>query len=969
MTAKQRKAQLQALLGSYAIRLEDLYNDFYSELVRLSIHNHRSVASMLTEDPLFRFSKYPELTGQLDNIIVDYVQKGLLLTKAGISDGATLAFSHDNLDLKGFSIYSDHALSSMRKRVAETFFQSRMAPGKGLNLSQLIWNYTSEAKSEFEVAISNVISDGLEHGTSAETLGRRVRQYLNNPDMMYRRYHRTIVDAKGAKRDVVTWRRRIVDEEGRVRFVEAPLEAVGTGQYRSARRNALRMTRTEINMSYHHASTERWQQEPFVTGITISLSPQHPQRDMCDDLAGDYPKDFPFFGWHPQCMCMANPITIQGEEKKEFYRRMMDGEDMSGYVSPNAITDTPEGFKKYVSDNHDAFVRAGERGKLGYIWRESEKFWKDEFSDEELRKMGLGAEPKAEEPQKPAKRVKTQEEREAIQKRWDERKAVNEAITKSEKLLEEASDFPQMPAGESIMSGLKKAMADRDLTAIEGYFKTLSDRLVFERSITPDILLDSTMRKKYGDEAVEQLYANAKRTISSKVSGDIDERIKALRFERDWVLKNRSFDTVKEVAAYYEREAARLEAKKRFTEVRSKLTSLESSLSKYGVRGTLTGDEWYTDTDAMEKRLRKVEKFGSTLERVEKLEEYAKTSKSPVVKSLRDRVAGAIAKSGLEADIDDLLEQAEKAIHRLETERALREKKKRDKVLEKMAGDRVTIEDLKMIYGDDLPATLRELDDAIAKFPYINAELKAREAEINAWMKKLFDENDFGMDINHYLLDSVYENGFYNTFQSGTSNGYQGSRRTTGPIETDHGRLRMAHRMFLPSTHSSLSGGAYSGPQLARREYEKYGHLLDRDKLTSILKNRTHYGDVQVRFKKDKVLATWTFDDSLHMSGQYFQPSLVTDPRVESFDGYLSRDVAIEAGDRWDSVYAWQRQHGTGYIELQYHGKLDISCVESMTFPDNPARLISEELIKKLEDIGIELWYNNGGQLKRYVSS
>ena len=56
----------------------------------------------------------------------------------------------------------------------------------------------------------------------------------------------------------------------------------------------------------------------------------------------------------------------------------------------------------------------------------------------------------------------------------------------------------------------------------------------------------------------------------------------------------------------------------------------------------------------------------------------------------------------------------------------------------------------------------------------------------------------------------------------------------------------------------------------------------------------------------------------------------------------------------------------TRYIELQYHGKLDMSCVESLTFRSFPENYISKDLIKKLQNIGIEIWYDNGTDVILY---
>lgn len=295
MTALQKRREVIRLFGKYTKRLERLYDAFVNRLAQLDYGE-----SLLAQDALFHFDNFPELTAELNGIFDDFVLNQVLNIKAAIGDGVALAYMHDNLTLTNYSILTNTAINHARKTAAEAFFRGRMKSPLGLNLSQLVWNYAQQAKSEFEVAMSNVITDGLKKGTSAEELGRKVRHQLNNPDMMYRRYHEKVV-VNGTKKDVVTWRRRVIDENGKVRFVKQPLEKVGTGTYRSARMNAYRLTRSEINMAYHRANYERWQQEPFVIGIHIRPSDQHPADDICDELEGFYPKDFLFIGWHPAC--------------------------------------------------------------------------------------------------------------------------------------------------------------------------------------------------------------------------------------------------------------------------------------------------------------------------------------------------------------------------------------------------------------------------------------------------------------------------------------------------------------------------------------------------------------------------------------------------------------------------------------------------------------------------------------------
>lgn len=308
LTSRKEKEQLNKLFAAYNRRLGMLYSNYIKKLASLDYGE-----DVLEGDALFNFDNFPELRKRLDGIFNDYYTNSVLCCKNGITDGVTLAYTHDNADLSGFSILSDKALSTARKIAAETFIASRLNAKNGLNLAQRIWNYCQQTKSEFEMAMSNVIADGLKNGTSAEDIGRHIRQYLKVPDMMYRRYHTVKVLANGQKKDVVTWRRkRIID--GKVRFVEEPLEKVGTGVYRSSRMNALRVARTEINAAYHTARNDRWAREPFVIGQHIHLSPQHdPEKDadICDELEGYYPKEFVWNGWHPQCYAKGTKVLTK----------------------------------------------------------------------------------------------------------------------------------------------------------------------------------------------------------------------------------------------------------------------------------------------------------------------------------------------------------------------------------------------------------------------------------------------------------------------------------------------------------------------------------------------------------------------------------------------------------------------------------------------------------------------------------
>jgi hypothetical protein len=416
LSSKQQKEQLNNLFAVYNKRLGRLYSDYVKKLTSLGYGE-----DVLEDDALFNFDNFPQLKARLNDIFNDYYQNSLLCYKSGITDGVALAYNHDEMVIGGYSVLTDKAIRVARDTAAATFISSRLKTKNGLNLAQIIWNYCQQTKSEFEIAMSNTIADGIKKGSSAEEVGKSIRKYLNDPDMMYRRYHTIKVQKNGKKKDVVTWRRRrIID--GKVRFIEEPLEKVGMGVYRSARKNALRVARTEINSAYHKARNERWQNEPFVIGQYIHVSPQHNIDDICNDLEGRYPKDYVWISWHLQCICTSDPITIQGEEKKEFYKRLMAGEDMSNYVSPFAVLTMPEKYNQYIKDNSEAIVKAGMRGKLAWHLQDNTKYWAHLLSPSDRKKLGLKAVSSKELILAKAKErhaLRTKEQVDKIQSRWD----------------------------------------------------------------------------------------------------------------------------------------------------------------------------------------------------------------------------------------------------------------------------------------------------------------------------------------------------------------------------------------------------------------------------------------------------------------------------------------------------------------------------------------------------------------------
>lgn len=241
--------------------------------------------------------------------------------------------------------------------------------------------------------------------------------------MMYRRYHLKKAMADGTKRDVVEWRRRVIDEQGKVRFVKEDLAHVGTGVYRSARQNALCLTIPETNMAYNYANCERWSGEPYVLGIRIRLSANHPEKDICDELAGDYPKDFMWRGWHPRCRCSMSSILIDRDSEEWKHLRSLPEKEYRAYKSPNLVPNVPEKFSKWCERNADKLDLARENGKLPYFVRDNKKVVGDLlgwYKGKEISREKILAAAKARHEERTENDIKY------IQRKWDYRKYKND---------------------------------------------------------------------------------------------------------------------------------------------------------------------------------------------------------------------------------------------------------------------------------------------------------------------------------------------------------------------------------------------------------------------------------------------------------------------------------------------------------------------------------------------------------------
>lgn len=318
-----------------------------------------------------------DLTADVTAAIMDGITTAWELSSAK-NDALVAQYLNGSKDLpanlaRRYLSTNDGALAAFAKRKVD-----------GLRLSDRVWRYTDQFKSEIEMAIDI----GLRDGRSADKLSRDVRAYLQNPDALFR---------------------RVRDEHGNLVLSKAAKAYhPGRGVYRSAFKNARRLASTECNIAYHKADKERWQRLDFVVGFKVVPSKNHPRPDICDDLKGDYPKTFDFSGWHPHCRCHAEPIMKTLDEVKADNRAIINGGEPSE-GSVNMVNSVPKGFEDWIVRNQSHIEAAN---SLPYFIRDN-KAVVERIMNPKKTALEIAAERHA---------ARTLAEVEDIRKRWDKRR-------------------------------------------------------------------------------------------------------------------------------------------------------------------------------------------------------------------------------------------------------------------------------------------------------------------------------------------------------------------------------------------------------------------------------------------------------------------------------------------------------------------------------------------------------------------
>lgn len=546
----QRKANLQhkKRVEQYAVLIQQIYDNVAKEAARQAI-----LVGAEPEKP-FSFADYPltkeaikklqiqlmyEVSGIIlrgtseewkeSNLIQDLVAKKVLTAYTGISN-------HGDEYSRYFETNPD-ALKAFQER-----------KDRGMNLSSRVWNLSEQYKYELEESITAAIASG----TSAMSLAAQVKQYLKYPDKRFRRIKEKLADG------TIKWHlsknaKAFHPGEGR------------PGVYRSSARNAQRLARTEINMAYRTSEQKRWEQFDFVVGYEVKTTQNgHHVADICDILAGKYPKSFKFTGWHPQCMCYCIPIL---KTEDEFWA----DDDVK---SVNEVTDVPKNFKEWIKDNEDRINAAEKRGNLPYFIRDNRDDVENILHPDLRKKTALEI---------AAKRhaARTESDIKDIQDRWDA-KLKRDANTKmvANNVLKVARQWSEVD-----YSRLEQLIADNNLTVLteesRKVAKAIKDMRDEEKTLS-DIIPDAhNWHERFTIAELKTTKDAVLKTISGLNQSTLESFKADLIYEAQWVIKHSSYSTKFVAEAAYKNQIKIVEERIYWRDNKAKADNLISKLTTH----------------------------------------------------------------------------------------------------------------------------------------------------------------------------------------------------------------------------------------------------------------------------------------------------------------------------------------------------------------------------------------------------
>ena len=363
---KKLRNELYKRTERYAESVQALYDKALSDISKEFAYVDYDPNEPFSFEDVGKFDKIDAIMRRLEDQIQQVVEKGIVAEFGVAYNGCNELIKQvigdrlrDNVE-KAFSprVGSGSA--------AKAFIRANRAGS--ITASQRVWN--GAVLGQMETAVQEALMEGM----PAKRMAALLEDYLVNPDDCFRRFRiKTGENANGKTMYGRQWKKRVIHKDGSTTWKNADPRNYPTGQgvYHSSYKNALRYARTTTNIAYRSAENERYQELPFVIAIDIHISnnPGH-VRDICDDLQGRYPKDFPWTGWHPNCMCYKVPVLATKSEIDDMVDTILDGGDPNDVEVDGIVKELPDNFVRWAKTNKERIKEADERGTLPYFIRD-----------------------------------------------------------------------------------------------------------------------------------------------------------------------------------------------------------------------------------------------------------------------------------------------------------------------------------------------------------------------------------------------------------------------------------------------------------------------------------------------------------------------------------------------------------------------------------------------------------------------
>lgn len=311
--------------GKNLQQIEKLFQKYISKVISLYQLNENIDLDALTPQLKKEIEKLTkQLAIDLENKINSATKEQWLFAQNTATKFVETYFDINKLNKATQDIFRNNNL--------DNYLQARKSRLNQFKLSDRVWKYSKQ----FETNIIDSLEIALKNGDSAQALARDIKQYLKEPEKLFR---------------------RVRDVKGQLHLSKnAAAYNPGQGVYRSAHKNALRLASTEINTFYKESENQRWKSMDFVVGFEIKRSNNVFDCGVCGPLAGKYPKTFKFIGFHVNCRCYQIPILKPIE---------MFTDELKGSVKPSyshlrnfqttEIKEMPANFKNHLKEKADIY--------------------------------------------------------------------------------------------------------------------------------------------------------------------------------------------------------------------------------------------------------------------------------------------------------------------------------------------------------------------------------------------------------------------------------------------------------------------------------------------------------------------------------------------------------------------------------------------------------------------------------------